>query len=731
MATVNRLLRAAVRLDRSGLRLRRGLRYAVGVGTPLVLGVATNHVIEGVAVSTGALLVGLTDSGAPYRRRVRSMLTAALVVAAATLAGELVGAHDTLTVVILVVGTFAAGLCISAGTWTYLIALMGPITFVGAASVPTDGPHALGRAGLVLAGALLEVSFVVVASRLDPVLPERVAVARLYRSLATWLASGRAVDDRGEVFLAVAGAREVCDNERLGEHALSALTELGDRIFGDLALLRDDHEWWDESDCEPGSPPSDSIAGANGRRGAVGALYEIADQIARPRTSASISLPSTNQGSEPGAERLSTVSADLERSWALACGLPDRQGRRSTPPQRRDAAAGAVGDSAARLLNTLGTNLTSGSIAFRHAIRLTIAVGLAATLARALAMPHGYWVPLTVLWLLRPDFGSTFTRGIQRYVGTMVGAVIATLFATAVHPGPYALSVLAMTLSVGIFCFMLANYAMTGVCVTGWVVFVSALAGIPELHAAADRVLDTSLGAVLALGAYLLWPSWERSEVADAVADVIDADRRYAVAVLDRSLGRDQADDDAVSSCRTTARLTRTDAEAILARSITEPASSPARLDPEAASAVLRAMRHFCDGPLSLEAAVGPGGVRRVHRTGPDYVTALDDAMHALADATRAGQAVDSGPTFERLRTAHRAVSLELGADEPLRLQAAVMVAAVEDAALALSRDRIESATERRRPFKNLKVKVPDVTNMTTAERTRLSLKGEHHKAGY
>src|ERR1700729_3278744 len=187
MRTVARLLRAAVRLDRSSLQLSRGLRYAAGVGAPLLVGVAVSHLIEGVAVSTGALLVGLTDSGAPYRRRVPAMLVATLVVGGATCVGELVGAHDVLTVVILALASFVTGLCISAGPWTYLIALMGPITFVGAASVPTDGPHALGRALLVFAGGLLETALVLVAWRVDPERPERVAVARVYRSIAAWL----------------------------------------------------------------------------------------------------------------------------------------------------------------------------------------------------------------------------------------------------------------------------------------------------------------------------------------------------------------------------------------------------------------------------------------------------------------------------------------------------------------------------------------------------------------
>ena len=696
MTTVARLLRAAVRLDRSSLQLSRGLRYAAGVGAPLLIGVAVNHPIEGVAVSTGALLVGLTDSGAPYRRRVPAMLVASLVVAAATFVGELVGAHDVLTVVLLALISFVTGLCISAGLWTYLVALMGPVAFVGAASVPTDGPHALGRAALVFVGGLLQVALVLVAWRVDPELPERVAVARLYRSVATWLARGRTVDDRAPVFLAVARARDVLDNGGSGDDLLPALTGLGDRVFGELALLRGDRGWWDESDIDGRSASVGGPAwGAGGRGTVIEAVHAVADRIARPGVRrSSISLTPAGHGSAATARPMGSVLADIERAWALASDLHTRRGRRSahdtstpsrvTVPLGLAAVVTAVLGATRRLLGVLGANLTLRSSACHHAIRLAVAAALASTVARALGLPHDYWVPLTVLWLLRPDFGSTFTRGVQRYVGTTAGAVLATLFAATVHPGPYALSTLATALSVGIFCFMLANYAVAGACTTGWVVLVSALAGIPELRAAADRVLDTSLGAVIALGCYLLWPTWERAEVGDVVADVIDAARRYAAVVLDSWLNPEKGDRDAIERCRTDARVIRTNAEATLTRSIAEPANSPAGLDPDVAAGLLSAMRRFCDGPLALEQSLDTADARTADPGGQALMSDLDSVMRALADAARAARTVESTATFERLHAACGSAQRDLDLDDPLQRQTSVMVAAVDDAVAAL-----------------------------------------------
>ena len=331
----------------------------------------------------------------------------------------------------------------------------------------------------------------------------------------------------------------------------------------------------------------------------------------------------------------------------------------------RDSASGlaaavtAAPSATRRLLGVLAANLTLRSSACRHAIRLAVAAALASALARALRLPHGYWVPLTALWLLRPDFGSTFTRGVQRYAGTTAGAVLATLFAATVHPGPYALSILATALSVGIFCFMLANYGVTGACTTGWVVFVSALAGIPELRAAADRVLDTSLGAVIALGGYLLWPTWERGEVSDMVADVIDAARRYAAAVLGCWLDPDQADRDgdrALTHGRTRdSHEHRSDVGPVDRGAGELPGRARSRHRGRAAGGDAPLLR----GPLALEQSLDASRRRRRRSRQPDIRdrTGQRDARAGRRDPSGPGGRNDSGVRTAPRRAGSRNVS--------------------------------------------------------------------------
>ncbi len=608
------------------------------MGAPLLVGVATGRLIEGVAVAAGAVLVGLTDSGSPYRRRVPGMLVAAAAVAFSTFVGELVGAHDAVAVIVLAAWSLAAGMCIVGGLATYLVALMAPLAMVAAGSVPADATQALARALLVCGGGLVQVALVLVAWRLHPDRPERCSVARVYRALGDWCdADG---DDRAPVFSALQQARAVIGETGL---ALPALVEIADRTFSDLIALRN--------------------VGADSRQA--------------PATLAAVAGVLTHRPGWRADPPPHPPTELLDRALTMAA-----VATATVSPSVRSPAALRRGPG--ELAAAIHANLTLRSSALRHAVRLAVTVAVADALQRALQLPHGYWVPLTVLWLLRPDYGATFTRGLQRYAGTVIGAVLATVLVASLHPGPYALAVLATFLAAGIVTFLQANYTLTAICTTAWVVLVSSLAGIPELRAAADRLLDTTIGAVLTLGVYLAWPTWEGDTVAATVAEVIERDRRYTAAVLAARLQAASADPGLIRRTKADSRVTRCNAEATLQRSLLEPSRAPAGLDAGVVDEVLAAMRRFCDAPLALERTDSP--VRPLGPRAGGFTANIDAALGQLARAARLGQAPEGLP---RLRDDHGALTAELG-DGPSLLQISRwMVTAIDDATRALDRLRV------------------------------------------
>ena len=85
----------------------------------------------------------------------------------------------------------------------------------------------------------------------------------------------------------------------------------------------------------------------------------------------------------------------------------------------------------------LRANLSPDSAVLRHAVRLGVLVGASDLVARLIGVDRGYWIPLTVLVVLRPDFASTFQRSSMRVAGTIVGLILAIVgLVFIIWPGP-------------------------------------------------------------------------------------------------------------------------------------------------------------------------------------------------------------------------------------------------------------------------------------------------------
>jgi uncharacterized membrane protein YccC len=679
-----RIAREAIRFNRAGLELARGVRFAVGVGLPLFVGVATGHLVEGVAVSVGAVLVGLTDSGAPYRSRVPAMLTAAIAVALSTFVGQVTGSYDVVAVVLLSLWSFAAGMFIAVGMPAYFAALMSPLAMTLVASFPADALQSLEHGALVFAGGAFAIALVLVLWRAHAHLPERIAIARLYRTLAAWVRDPRDPDDRASVLLAIAGARAAIDAAEgrvavasaAGE-AFRVLVDEADHALVDLVALRNARKRIEISD-----PQVAERAFTPGRAAAADALVAVADALEacrwradldsiRARLDASVAVlreelerrrvagdidhagvleGALHRGASVRGELRAAV--DLAASWQGEGTSPEDPVRHARPrrPELGVRSPWPV----------LRANLTPRSSALRHAIRLSITIAIAATIYRVLDLPHGYWVPLTVFFVLQPDYGSTFTRGLQRYVGTALGAVLATLIAAAFDPGPYALAAFATVIAVGIFAFLRANYGLFTVSITAWIIFVVAFAGVPEAASAIDRLLDTTIGATLALAVYALWPSWEGSRVSDATAALIEGDRAYLQSVFESWLG--DGNGEAVRAARSRARVARTNAEASVQRALFEPARSRAGFATADATGILASLLRFADGALALEALFEedrPAALPEVRAIADE----LDMALAELASAARDRRAPGALPP---LRDSQQALAARIGRDAPL-----------------------------------------------------------------
>lgn len=172
-------------------------------------------------------------------------------------------------------------------------------------------------------------------------------------------------------------------------------------------------------------------------------------------------------------------------------------------------------------------NLTWRSPIFRHAVRLTVTVLAGYALGAVLPVQNSYWIMLTVIVIMRPGYGLTKSRSIQRVVGTLIGGGLALGVVLITH-NPYVYAVLAAVSLLFAFSLIQKNYASAAAFITLYVIFLYALLQPDALSVVQFRVLDTVLGAGLAfLAGLFLWPSWEFMNIRPVMADSIRANRRY------------------------------------------------------------------------------------------------------------------------------------------------------------------------------------------------------------
>jgi uncharacterized membrane protein YccC len=154
----------------------------------------------------------------------------------------------------------------------------------------------------------------------------------------------------------------------------------------------------------------------------------------------------------------------------------------------------------------LRSNLTLRSVSFRHALRFGAALGAGVAAYWLLGMSeHGFWIPLTILFVLRPEQEETFRRLILRAVGTMVGLVIATALSQWLVGDGIAIAV-ALAIATGFaYGLLTVQYALFTAAITTYAVLLADSIGEAALRAAGQRALATAIGIAIAGAAFLVW----------------------------------------------------------------------------------------------------------------------------------------------------------------------------------------------------------------------------------
>lgn len=229
-------------------------------------------------------------------------------------------------------------------------------------------------------------------------------------------------------------------------------------------------------------------------------------------------------------------------------------------------------DSAERLLDfsILRTDLHYDSTAFRHAVRLSIAVPVSAAVASWLSLPRSYWVPFAVVVILKPDYNTLIRRGVGRMIGTLLGATLAALLISELHPDLDVTAVLVALTAWGAYTTWAASFPVAIGFVTALVLILLSTSLSDTVATAAHRFIDVGLGGVIAAVSYLVWPSSQRHDVNRAHAELFSALAIYFELVT-RMVRAQPIDDAEVIAASRAARVAWAAAETAVARSDGEP----------------------------------------------------------------------------------------------------------------------------------------------------------------
>ncbi len=181
----------------------------------------------------------------------------------------------------------------------------------------------------------------------------------------------------------------------------------------------------------------------------------------------------------------------------------------------------------------LQNNLTFASSILRHAIRIGITSALAVLIAHFLNLPHGYWLPLTVIVIMAPDYGGSFlVRSLQRGVGTTLGGLFAAFLLLHIHDEMLILALLLIFTMLAI-SLLTINYALFVFFLTPLIVTMYSLSGNVGWHISYYRVLDTIIGIALTLIAGIVFfPFWERNVYANRFSNMLNVMAKYLDALL-------------------------------------------------------------------------------------------------------------------------------------------------------------------------------------------------------
>lgn len=135
----------------------------------------------------------------------------------------------------------------------------------------------------------------------------------------------------------------------------------------------------------------------------------------------------------------------------------------------------------------------------KMALQAVIAITIAEWIAWYFHLSRGYWITLTAMALTMQTWGESIKRSIERVSMTIVGGICGTgLYFLIPHNSILILTLLLIFVFFSVYMLQI-YYLISIFCLTCFVVFLFALTGEWTVAILLDRIVETVIGAVIAL----------------------------------------------------------------------------------------------------------------------------------------------------------------------------------------------------------------------------------------
>ena len=265
-------------------------------------------------------------------------------------------------------------------------------------------------------------------------------------------------------------------------------------------------------------------------------------------------------------------------------------------------------------------HLTLTSPILRHAVRLSCAAAAGAAVARFAEVPQGYWIPLTVLLVMRPETAHTYTRCVGRAAGICAGVVVACAATMLWQPSGLAAAILAVA-------FLGVTYAVSAfgyIAVTP--AFAASIVLLLDITGASSSIGDllfaTVIGGALAVLAHVAVPDDILIRLRQRAGELLKTEVDYAATVIKAFVHQLDHPADALSAAWQ---------RAVRARGAFEAAAGATRVESRELRRWLRSFRSALNAVTSsctaLEHSLPPHPSAALSR---EFVLAVDDYVEAL-----------------------------------------------------------------------------------------------------